>query len=651
MSSFQVPPLDISLETSNNVRFTNSGAYCVGNFFKINEDGFEFKNEVKDDSGDPSFQRLEISNPADLQSLRSVGKGSSGVVQRARHIPTGKIVALKVVPIDLSEKKSKQVITELRTLHNSSSPHIVSFHGAFYKERAISLILEFMDGGSLLDILRLVKTIEEKYLAKIAEQVLKGFVYLHEKRRIIHRDIKPSNILFNRQGEVKIADFGVSGSVEDSNSKVFKMTFAGTVTYMSPERIQAKSHSFDSDLWSLGLTLMECAMGRFPYLTPVKEGERKPALGFWEMFDHILKSPIPQLPSECSEEFRTFVGKCLQKSPKKRAKAAELLNHPFITKWTTLDLSSWIASILPLDSQAGISCPIPLGEREQETPLVMTPLPMSPPTRTDASISPSTQNSGTQHGLLQGFPQGFPQSLGLQSRGSEEIKLSSLPLTTKSEEPEELGGPLSLGGLDAIKADMSGQVPHGALPLDIPLDIQPQDESTSISSEGQFGFQLHLDISDSDSENAMSSPIVVTPLPPHTTPLSLLSLSPLSVQSISTSGLSQLPPKVFESLEAQLRTPFFVPKSQSIPQQQTHDEKNILKSDLGFDVRGQELTETPVESLPGESVVKVKESGVWTTSPTAGPVESSPVEPLARSAAGRPRANRKRRRSTDSSSG
>ena len=75
------------------------------------------------------------------------------------------------MPLDLTEKKSKQVITELRTLHSSNSPQIVSFHGAFYRENAISLVLEYMDGGSLADALKTVKSIDERNLAKIAVQV------------------------------------------------------------------------------------------------------------------------------------------------------------------------------------------------------------------------------------------------------------------------------------------------------------------------------------------------------------------------------------------------------------------------------------------------------------------------------------------------
>lgn len=85
-------------------------------------------------------------------------------------------------------------------------------------------------------------------------------------RQVVHRDIKPSNLLLNGAGEVKISDFGVSGQLASSVSNC--LSWVGTVTYMSPERIKGDSYSFDSDLWSLGLTLLECALGRFPYPPP-----------------------------------------------------------------------------------------------------------------------------------------------------------------------------------------------------------------------------------------------------------------------------------------------------------------------------------------------------------------------------------------------
>src|SRR5690349_10222364 len=119
-------------------------------------------------------------------------------------------------------------------------------------------------------------------------QVLRGLHYLHRTRRVIHRDIKPSNILLNTEGKAKLADFGVSGEVSDQVDA--KMSFVGTVTYMSPERIKGESHTFNSDNWSLGLALVECALGYFPYLSAQQQQQRarKPGgMGFWDIMEKI----------------------------------------------------------------------------------------------------------------------------------------------------------------------------------------------------------------------------------------------------------------------------------------------------------------------------------------------------------------------------
>lgn len=95
-------------------------------------------------------------------------------------------------------------------------------------------------------------------------QVLRGLSYLREKHKIIHRDVKPSNILVNSQGEIKICDFGVSGQLIDSMAN----TFVGTRSYMSPERLQGSQYSVASDLWSLGLSLVEISLGMYPIPPP-----------------------------------------------------------------------------------------------------------------------------------------------------------------------------------------------------------------------------------------------------------------------------------------------------------------------------------------------------------------------------------------------
>lgn len=281
----------------------------------------------------------------DLEQIGVLGCGSSGVVRKVRHKHTGDILALKVIQLNVEDQVRKQINQELRALYEASSKYVIKYHQAFYDSGAITILMEYMDGGSLLQVLMEQGKIEEKYLAEISRQVLKGLLYLHKERRILHRDIKPSNLLVNQQGEVKITDFGVSGQLANSVSKC--VSWVGTITYMSPERISGEKYGYDSDVWSLGLSLVECALGRFPY-PPIDHavsnqeaaaaagggggGSSQMKLSFWDLLHYIVENPPPQLPDTFSPEFRDFISLCLRKEPEKRGKLADLLQHPFITK-------------------------------------------------------------------------------------------------------------------------------------------------------------------------------------------------------------------------------------------------------------------------------------------------------------------------------
>merc|ERR1719331_69793 len=131
-------------------------------------------------------------------------------------------------------------------------------------------------------------------LGAIARPVLEGLVYLHREKHLIHRDIKPSNLLIDQAANVKIADFGVSGEMSCTLSK--KASWVGTVHYMSPERISGGSYSYDSDMWSLGVTLLELATASFPYLRNVPPGPQG-RLSFWDLLDLIVESPPPSPPA------------------------------------------------------------------------------------------------------------------------------------------------------------------------------------------------------------------------------------------------------------------------------------------------------------------------------------------------------------------
>ena len=277
----------------------------------------------------------------ELEVLGIVGRGSSGSVQRAVHAPTGNMLAIKVVQMNVQADVRKNIIQELRTLHQSSCQHIVPYHGAFFSDGSISIILDYMDGGSLADVTQALGTIPEAHLAGFSKQILRGLTYLHKEIHIIHRDIKPSNLLVNCKGEVKISDFGVSGQLANSVTKC--NSWVGTVTYMSPERISGKPYSFDSDIWSFGLSLVECAIGRFPYPPPDVPAKQCAPLGFWDLLDFIVEEDPPRLPKgdefpTFSKQFEDFVEQCLRKEPKDRVTATALLAHEWIGMYDEEDL-------------------------------------------------------------------------------------------------------------------------------------------------------------------------------------------------------------------------------------------------------------------------------------------------------------------------
>ncbi|KAF9462828.1 kinase-like domain-containing protein [Collybia nuda] len=198
---------------------------------------------------------------SDLRKLSELGQGNGGSVVKVEHVPTGTIMAKKIVLIDAKQAVRKQILRELEILHSCRSAYIVSSYGAFMAEPNICICMEFMDKGSFDGIYKTIGPIDIEVVAKVALAVLEGLTYLYDVHRIIHRDIKPSNILCNSQGEIKLCDFGVSGELINSIAN----TFVGTSVYMSPERIQGAEYSIKSDVWSLGISLIELALGRFPF--------------------------------------------------------------------------------------------------------------------------------------------------------------------------------------------------------------------------------------------------------------------------------------------------------------------------------------------------------------------------------------------------
>jgi mitogen-activated protein kinase kinase 5 len=273
---------------------------------------------------------------SDLQTLHVLGSGNCGTVFKALNMASNEILAMKVIPLDISREAQQQIISELEILSQCRSPVIISFYGAFFLENRISICAEYMDGGSL----DTYGQIEERVLGPISVSIVQGLQYLWSLK-IMHRDVKPSNILVNTQGQTKLCDFGVSVQLIDSIAK----SFIGTNAYMAPERIKGLDYSINSEVWSLGVSLFEMAAGSFPY-----ESGRVPGCKSIDLWKSIVDKEPPQLPrGTFSDEFVHFVAQCMQKEPMRRPRPEALMGHRFIQQHINSSIetvATWVISKL-----------------------------------------------------------------------------------------------------------------------------------------------------------------------------------------------------------------------------------------------------------------------------------------------------------------
>lgn len=267
----------------------------------------------------------------ELQFIEELGRGNYGTVSKVLHKPTGVLMAMKEVRLELDENKFTQILMELEVLHKCDSPYIVDFYGAFFIEGAVYMCIEYMDGSSL-DRIYGSGVHDEACLAYITECIIRGLKELKDKHNIIHRDVKPTNILVNTLGKVKLCDFGVSGNLVASLAK----TNIGCQSYMAPERIKTlnpddATYSVQLDIWSLGLTMLEIAAGGYPY----------PPETFDNIFlqlSAIVDGEPPKLDStHFSKEAQQFVRSCLNKNPDLRPTYDVLLESPWLTKYRNVD--------------------------------------------------------------------------------------------------------------------------------------------------------------------------------------------------------------------------------------------------------------------------------------------------------------------------
>lgn len=255
----------------------------------------------------------------DLIMGRMLGRGASSTVKFATHASSGERYAVKCINM-YDKSKRGQLVSELHTLYVSDCAAMVQFYGATFHEGEVAVTLEFMDIGGLDSLLKKTGPVPEPVLACIAFQVLWGLAYLqHEKR--VHRDIKPPNILINSKGEVKLTDFGISKQLQNS---LMCATFVGSFKYMAPERMLHSKYDYSADIWSLGIVLMELALGKYPY------PQSSSAIGYVHI---VTEGDAPTLPEgKFSEEFEVFISRMASKDKDHRLPADVLLGAPWMLK-------------------------------------------------------------------------------------------------------------------------------------------------------------------------------------------------------------------------------------------------------------------------------------------------------------------------------
>eukprot|EP01061_Rhynchopus_euleeides_P006794 TRINITY_DN15818_c0_g5_i1.p1 TRINITY_DN15818_c0_g5~~TRINITY_DN15818_c0_g5_i1.p1 ORF type:complete len:427 (+),score=172.72 TRINITY_DN15818_c0_g5_i1:280-1560(+) len=275
----------------------------------------------------PLAELLTEGNPQHVFSkLRKLDAGSQGEVYRAIN-EKGTAVALKKIFIKDHKKEIPALENEISMLKSSRHPNIINYYSCHRKENTLWIAMELMNGGKLTDLIEEGYKFKEEEVSFIMKEALKGLLYLHKTGRI-HRDIKSDNVLLNTDGRVKLGDFGFCAMITEGRAAKRK-TVVGTPYWMAPEVIKGDPYDQKADLWSLGIMGLELCDGEPPLMS------LPPMRALYVIVTQ--KAPRMKTRNKWSRECVDFIECTLQKDPRNRPTASDLLKHPFMRKAAAVD--------------------------------------------------------------------------------------------------------------------------------------------------------------------------------------------------------------------------------------------------------------------------------------------------------------------------